>query len=753
MGLPAAPNSESAKPLHLRDGGGIDSTADWSSPAEACDRFHKLRWLWFRRIKSWNLVPRLWQHVSCHSEESLLSPREVDTLREDLQAYLRANGHECHTEVDEGQPLTLDLWRALLQHTEDVDQDLPQLLKEGVPTGIEEPIAASGVWRPVDPQEPTDLPLEVHDTPWSSGSKDPELLRKLIQKDLDKGFAFELQGGLEEAKRRWGSKVAAGKLGIAHAPGRDPRLFGDSTVSGANPHSRAEEKVENPGLSDVAEFVSRHSYIVWLAFSMDVSAAHKRVRVHPDEQGYSIFAVPDGNGGIRWIVYRTCHFGCSWAALWWSRVGAATVRCLHRLIWVKHGLWLYVDDYLMLFPQSVAPLLSCLSVMLMCAMGVPLSWHKLELGSQLKWIGWHFSFGARPQACLPEDKRLRLLGMLTPLCHSGTKVDRTSVSKLAGLLAWWVGGVAWLRPWLCHFFHLLNKPALRFQHLDRQQIDELLDCLDHKLLVTRKPHLSDVQAGWRLSEIGGRNIGSKQAILSSPWKNGRASCKFLDPLCQEVSCSKEESEAALLMWNAVHTQVALEMGPLAGDGTCAAADAFADEDAAGIGGWWIPSGEALRPENARWFSVQLNRSSLPDWFWTKQGKSDGLASKIAALEALGQLALLSARLEENDVQAPSTTGMVALRQWCDNQGVVCSSAKQASNKKPLCYVLQSMSLLACEYGICLRISHVKGERNVWADVLSRGRAEDPELWDRFQEANRREPDLRQLLQRPWRLPR
>ena len=84
-------------------------------------------------------------------------------------------------------------------------------------------------------------------------------------------------------------------------------------------------------------------------------------------------------------------------------------------------------------------------------------------------------------------------------------------------------------------------------------------------------------------------------------------------------------------------------------------DAFADEDAAGIGGWWIPAGEALRPENARWFSVQLNRSSLPDWFWTKQRKGDGPASKIAALEALGQLALLSARLEENIFQAPSST--------------------------------------------------------------------------------------------------
>ena len=55
----------------------------------------------------------------------------------------------------------------------------------------------------------------------------------------------------------------------------------------------------------------------------------------------------------------------------------------------------------------------------------------------------------------------------------------------------------------------------------------------------------------------------------------------------------------------------LPTDPIAGSAP-AAADAFAEHDDAGIGGWWLPPGQSLRPENALWFSVHLSRSSLPD---------------------------------------------------------------------------------------------------------------------------------------------
>ena len=49
------------------------------------------------------------------------------------------------------------------------------------------------------------------------------------------------------------------------------------------------------------------------------------------------------------------------------------MRMLHRFIWLQHGLWLHVDDGMLLLPKSVAPLVGGVAVMFLCALGVPLS--------------------------------------------------------------------------------------------------------------------------------------------------------------------------------------------------------------------------------------------------------------------------------------------------------------------------------------------------------------------------------------------
>ena len=42
------------------------------------------------------------------------------------------------------------------------------------------------------------------------------------------------------------------------------------------------------------------------------------------------------------------------------------MRMLHRFIWLQHGLWLYVDDGMLLLPKSVAPLVGGAAVMFLC---------------------------------------------------------------------------------------------------------------------------------------------------------------------------------------------------------------------------------------------------------------------------------------------------------------------------------------------------------------------------------------------------
>ena len=81
---------------------------------------------------------------------------------------------------------------------------------------------------------------------------------------------------------------------------------------------------------------------------------------------------------------------------------------------------MYVDDLLALFPQPAAPLMACLCVTLACGLGLPLSWHKLQLSSSIKWIGWSLHLEGSPRAFLPPDKQEVLLAALAPLCKPGT---------------------------------------------------------------------------------------------------------------------------------------------------------------------------------------------------------------------------------------------------------------------------------------------------------------------------------------------
>ena len=147
----------------------------------------------------------------------------------------------------------------------------------------------------------------------------------------------------------------------------------------------------------------------------------------------------------------------------------------------------------------------------------------------------------------------------------------------------------------------------------------------------------------------------------------------------------------------------------------AAADAWADAEHAGLGGWWLPYGAPVDAAEICWFSVQLTRKSLPSWF--RADGNSSLQACVAALEALAQLILLA--LRRRQAQLVYSTVTVQFRQLCDNAGVTAASVKSMSQKEPLSFVLQALGYYCCRWNLTLHCSHVAGERNVWADRLSR----------------------------------
>ena len=596
------------------------------------------------------------------------------------------------------------------------------------------------------------LELLVLDAPWGTALDDPETLMELVQRDVDCGFAEWIDGGLDEVRRRFGRRCAAGRLGLVKKDGADPRLIGDSTISNANRLCRISEKIELPGLWDVEEFISRHSDEQWIAFVLDVKTAHKRIKVALEDQGYSVFTAVDPQGVTRWLVYRTCHFGGSWSAYWWSRVAAGFVRLGHLLLHSSHFLGMCVDDELALFPVSTAPLMASLLVSLASALGLPLSWKKLTLSACVKWTGWILDFRGAPRATLPEDKAARIIAGLQVIARKG-HVRRRDLQALVGLLSWFTCGARWLKPWMAVWFHMLLKPALRFQCLDETQLAEVLRVLDSNLRVRRRACLSDVQQGWQAVECSGRVITCPSDLQSCRLKQGRAWVKFLDAASESVRPSRQESDVAEFFMRVVRLQSPVHLAVDAAGSGPAAADAFASGSVAGIGGWFLPEGAPLAASSIIWFSFHLDRAALPGWF---VGGDADLETRICALEALAQLVLLAMQVQEyaHGPRRPNV-GCIALRQQSDNLGVVCSSAKGLSMKEPLASILQATAVFCMQEHLNLRLSHLAGARNGWADALSRGPSHDTVFWSQLSPNLRRDVDWRSLMQagRPCQLRR
>ena len=152
-------------------------------------------------------------------------------------------------EVSPDQPFLLNVWEALARITGDLDHSLPSLLKDGVRTGILTSIPLSGAWAPIEVGHGIEQTLLVHCEPCGSALKSLELTWSLTQKDLSAGHLFELHGGEEEARARFGTNVAAGQFGVVCAEGRKPRLIGDGRVSGTKDGSQISEQVRLPNLN------------------------------------------------------------------------------------------------------------------------------------------------------------------------------------------------------------------------------------------------------------------------------------------------------------------------------------------------------------------------------------------------------------------------------------------------------------------------------------------------------------------------
>ena len=119
-----------------------------------------------------------------------------------------------------------------------------------------------------------------------------------------------------------------------------------------------------------------------MQLTLDVSKAHRRILVHPDDRSLLCFHVGDD-------LYQciTLHFGARVSGWAWGRVPGLMIRTSHAILDHKHALWQYVDDLLAWLDKQSAPLWASCLVILFIILSIPMSWHKAALSANLTGSG------------------------------------------------------------------------------------------------------------------------------------------------------------------------------------------------------------------------------------------------------------------------------------------------------------------------------------------------------------------------------
>eukprot|EP00439_Symbiodinium_sp_Y106_P009205 s9914_g1.t1 len=163
-----------------------------------------------------------------------------------------------------------------------------------------------------------------------------------------------------------------------------------------------------------------------MLLSIDVKCAHKSIKTASEDVGFAVFQL-----WCCFYIYLVNHFGASWSAYWWARLGALLLRISHFVLRHKHLGAIYVDDFLWLLPRKAFAPMAALLIALLQILGVPISWKKLRLGWKLASVG-KCGAGEAPV----------LLTLAQPMLQTGsvwvrfnvwagdTNLDRASISAL-----------------------------------------------------------------------------------------------------------------------------------------------------------------------------------------------------------------------------------------------------------------------------------------------------------------------------------
>ena len=256
----------------------------------------------------------------------------------------------------------------------------------------------------------------------------------------------------------------------------------------------------------------------------------------------------------------------------------------HYIIFLKHLLWVYVDDFLAAFQKATAPLHLSLWIMLLLCIRLPISWSKCSIDDSIVWIGWRISFDTWCVE-LPEDKVHRILDQLATLSKQ-TKVKVKDLESIIGRLLWLTGLWRLLRPLLQPLYAALRDIPCTLIAVSPQLWTQILASCDDSGRLTRSLNHASFPEGARITRAGNTVVSSLAQMKKVPFIKRRLWVSVQDAE-HPLRCLSQTAVGALQSWNSILSATPcvfnIKQAPLLQ--LVAEADAFADQDQCGLGGY------------------------------------------------------------------------------------------------------------------------------------------------------------------------
>ena len=436
------------------------------------------------------------------------------------------------------------------------------------------------------------------------------------------------------------------------------------------------------------------------AATFDVKSAHKRIVLAEHHRGLVGFTFQK-----RIFFYKVCPFGATFSAFWWGRLGAWLVRILHRLIWVQHGLWLFVDDFLLTQSQAVLPVFAILLAIFCRVFRIPLSWRKCTLGPLIDWIGWRFNF-YNGIVSLHPAKQDKLIAHIEELLKHRQCTSK-QLEKFTGLALW----VTHLFPpfrallhWL--FSDLHSCPATHYS-VNPGCWTLVKSCLADDLSFLCTPQGTAIPPQSKLISVRHTPVQTLQEVESVRLTDRRLWLRIINPRSQHRKLSVHSRRVLKLWldWLKLSAPLRSMRSPIQVS-VRASADASASGNCFQVGGL-IEINHLVFWFSESWTVLDLKPFDVP--------VRPDAQRDIACYETLAQGFLILLCL----AVCPTVCIPLHFQSLSDNVAAEASINKLFTTSTPLCHFVEHLAYILVSERLTCDASHIPGPLNVDADLLSR----------------------------------